>query len=105
PNEYDPAQVGFGPNSNYWSFGDGATAIGSPYGCCPVTAHQYATDGDYTVTLVVTTLDGRTATIMQVLHVRTHDVVISKFTVPQTGRAGQTRTISVGVTNARYPET
>jgi hypothetical protein len=36
--------------------------------------------------------------------VRTHDVTIAKFSVPQTGATGQTRALSVSVANSRYPE-
>src|SRR5262249_7869753 len=67
--------------------------------------HKYAADGDYTVALTSTTLDGRSATVKQVIHVRTHDVSIAKLTVPQSASSGQTRQISVGVTNARYADT
>ena len=35
---------------------------------------------------------------------RTHDIGIAKLNVPSTARAGQTRTITVGVSNHRYPE-
>jgi hypothetical protein len=93
--KYDQAGGDFGPD--HWSFGDGATAVGS-------ASHRYAADGDYTVTLVSTTLDGRSATATQVVHVRTHDVAIAKLTVPQSASSGQTRQISAGVTNAHYPE-
>ncbi len=65
----------------------------------------YAADGDYTVRLAITTFDGRTASTSQVISVRTHDVTISKFTVPTSASAGQTRSITVGVTDQRYPET
>lgn len=103
PFAFDPVGAGFGPD--HWSFGDGTTAIGPPGGCCPYTTHKYAADGDYTVTLVSTTLDGRSGSATQVVHVRTHDVGISKLIVPQSARVGQTRAISVGVSNSRYPET
>jgi PKD repeat protein len=96
---YDPAEVGI--QSESWSFGDGATS--SNPGCCPT--HRYAKDGDYTVELDVTTADGRTASTRQLVHVKTHDVTISKVTVPQTASVGQTRSIAVGLTNTRYPET
>jgi len=94
---FDPAGVGFAPQA--WTFGDGTTGGGgSP-------THRYAADGDYTVQLTVTTLDGRTAVASQTVHVRTHDVVITRLSVPQTGRAGQTRGIQVSVNSKRYPET
>jgi PKD repeat protein len=94
---YDPAGVGI--SSEAWKFGDGSAASG----CCPT--HRYAADGDYTVELDVTTTDGRTASTQQVVHVRTHDVTIAKVIVPQTASVGQTRSITVGLTNSRYPET
>jgi PKD domain len=94
---YDPAQVGI--SSEAWSFGDGATASG----CCPT--HRYSADGTYTARLTVSTPDGRTASISHDVLVKTHDVTVSKVLVPQTARVGQTRTISVGLSNSRYPET
>jgi PKD domain len=93
---YDPGGIGI--VSQTWSFGDGATASG----CCPT--HRYAVDGDYALKLAVTTGDGRTASKTQNVHVQTHDVSIAKLSVPQTGSAGQTRSISVGISNARYAE-
>jgi PKD repeat protein len=89
--------VGF--QSEAWSFGDGTTANG----CCPT--HRYAADGDYTVKLTVTTFDGRTASASQVVHVRTHDVAITRFAVPVTANVGQTRMITVGISDSHYPET
>jgi PKD repeat protein len=84
--------------SAYWDFGDGTTSTDwSPY-------HRYAAEGDYTVSLTVTTQDGRTASTTRTLQVRTHDVAITKFTVPQSAKAGQTRSVSVYVNNTRYPE-
>jgi PKD domain len=93
---YDPGGVGVASQS--WSFGDGGTAEG----CCP--QHRYEAEGDYDVMLEVTTGDGRTAAITQTVHVQTHDVAIQKVTVPTTAKAGQTRSITVGLTNNRYPE-
>jgi chitodextrinase len=78
-----------------WDFGDGTTSYEeSPY-------HRYAADGDYTVRVEVTTADGRIGRGEIVLPVRTHDVAITKFTVPQSARAGQTRSITVGLNNPR----
>jgi hypothetical protein len=94
---YDPAAVGI--SSEAWSFGDGATASG----CCPT--HRYSADGTYTARLTVSTPDGRTASISHDVLVKTHDVTVSKVLVPQTARVGQTRSITVGLTNSRYPET
>ena len=94
---YDPAQQGI--SSEAWDFGDGATATG----CCP--AHRYGADRDYTVKLTVQTPDGRSASTTRVVQVRTHDVAIAKLTVPQSASSGQTRSIDVGISNVRYPET
>jgi hypothetical protein len=92
----DPANVGI--ESVLWDFGDGTTSTEWS------ANHQYAVDGDYTVQLTVTTYDGRTASTTRDLQVRTHDVAISKFTVPNSAKAGQTRTIVVGLSSRRYPE-
>jgi PKD repeat protein len=96
-NSYDP--VGIGIQSTAWDFGDGATSTEwSP-------VHRYVADGAYTAQLSVTTNDGRTASTSQVVQVRTHDVTITRFIVPQSARAGQTRQLTVELNNKRYPET
>ncbi len=94
---FDPAGVGF--QTFTWDFGDGATATGS------FPTHQYAADGDYTVQHSVTTFDGRTGSISLVVPIRTHDVAITRFTLANAAKAGQTRSISVGLNSKRYPET
>ncbi len=94
---HDPAYAGFGPAQ--WDFGDGAVATG----CCPT--HRYAADGDYTVSLTVTTLDGRTATATQELTVRTHDVSIERIQAPNSAGVGQTKSIAVKVRGGQYAET
>lgn len=96
-NSFDPGEIGI--ESAIWRFGDGATGEG----CCPT--HRYAADGDYTVTLDVATFDGRTESTEQSISVKTHDVAITKLSVPQSANAGQTRQITVGVSNKRYDET
>ena len=96
-SSYDPAGVGI--QTEEWDFGDGATATG----CCPT--HQYRADGDYTVTLTVTTYDGRTGSATQTIAIRTHDVAVTKFQVPSSASAGQTRQIVVGLRNSNQPET
>ncbi len=84
----------------HWDFGDGTT-----YDQCFVDgAKRYANDGDYTVGVQVTTSAGEVSTASRVLSVRTHDVSITKFVVPQSARAGQTRQIAVSINNSRYPE-
>ena len=62
-NSWDPAQAGFA--SWEWEFGDGTTSS------VHYPTHRYATDGDFTVTLTVTTVDGRTASTSHLLQVRT----------------------------------
>ena len=77
---YDPAGVGIGTWT--WDFGDGSSSTEwSPI-------HQYATDGDYTVQLTTTAYDGRTGSTSQVVTVRTHDVGITRFTVPSSSARG-----------------
>ena len=82
-----------------WAFGDGATATGSS------AVHRYSADQAYAAKLSIATTDGRTAATTQTVSVKTHDVAITKLTVPQAARVGQTRQLTVGVTNARYDET
>ena len=94
---YDPANIGIGTWN--WDFGDGSNSIER------YPSHKFATDGDYPVTLMVTTPDGRTATITQTIHIRTHDVAITKVTAPQSARSGQTKAITVSLRNTHYPET
>jgi hypothetical protein len=76
-------------------FGDGTSA--------PITGdtvvHRYAADGRYQVEVTGSTADGRTGTGVRTLTVETHDVTLSGFTVPTSARAGQTKPVSVTVTN------
>jgi len=107
PNTFDTVQFidfssdpgGLGFSSENWTFGDGTGASG----CC-VVSHQYAQDGDYTVTLTGKTPDGRSSSASHVVSVETHDVAITKFTVPVTASSGQARPIAVAISNTRYPE-
>lgn len=92
----DPADVGF--SAHTWDFGDGSTSTDSN------PAHRYATDGDYTVRLTVTTSDGRTDSVTQVVHVQTHDVAIARLAVPDSARVGETIAVNVFVEDTRYPE-
>jgi PKD domain-containing protein len=94
----DPGGVGF--QSFTWNFGDGTTLTTTS--CC--VNHQYAADGDYTFQHTVTTVDGRTDTTSLVIHVRTKDIAITTFSVPQTARVNQTKTINVNVQNKRYSD-
>lgn len=94
---FDPAGIGIQTRS--WTFGDGASATG------PNPTHRYAADGDYLVTLTVTTFDGRSGSTSQTLQVRTRDVAITRFQTPQTGIVGKASRITVDIQSNRYPET
>jgi hypothetical protein len=96
-NAYDP--VGIGIQTATWSFGDGSTDTGFS------AFHRYPADADYTTKLTVTTFDGRIGSTSQVVHVKTHDVAITRFVTPSSASAGQTRAISVDLRNTRYTET
>lgn len=89
------------PVTTEWDFGDGATAAPSTE---TSKSHRYAADGVYTVTVRSTAGDGRTATDTTTVTVKTHDVGISKFTVPASARAGEQKQIAVQVSNTRYLE-
>lgn len=93
---YDPA--GAGISAWHWVYGDGSSSDGQS------AQHRYAADGDYTVTLTVTTADGRSASTQRLVQVRTHDVAITKLVVPQSAAAGQSRELSVALKNIRYAE-
>ncbi len=55
--------------------------------------------------LTATTVDGRSGSApSQVIHVLTKDIAISKFSVPQTARVNQTKTINVELLNKRYSD-
>jgi PKD repeat protein len=95
---FDPAAFGT-VQSEHWEFGDGTTAEG----CCPT--HRYAADGQYTAKVTVTLNDGRTGSSSVQVNVKTHDVAITKMTVPQAASQGQTKSIVVSLSNRRYPET
>jgi hypothetical protein len=95
-NIYDPVYAPI--TSVQWQFGDGTTGTGS------YPQHRYSVDGDYTVRMDVATADGRTGSATRVVQVRTHDVSIDRFLVPESATAGQTRSLSVYVKNIRYDE-
>jgi PKD repeat protein len=60
---YDPG--GEGIASWAWDFGDGSRSTQA------APQHRFSSDGDYVVTLTVTTADGRAASSSQRLRVRT----------------------------------
>jgi len=92
----DPGNIG--GNMFAWTSSDGATSNQSYFN------HQFAADGDYPVSLTFTTYDGRSNTANATVQVRTRDVAINKFNIPQTARVNQTKEISVDVTNKRYSD-
>lgn len=95
-NIYDPAGI-YGNTFN-WAISDGTTSDqGSFY-------HQFAADGDYSVSLMYTTDDGRSNSTGAVVQVRTRDVAINKLVVPQTARVNQTKVINVDIKNKRYSD-
>ena len=96
-SSYDPGGIGIESRSG--DFGDGSTSTAQN------PTHSFAADGDYTVRLSVTTYDGRTGSVSRVVKVATHDVAITKFTVPTSASSGRTRQITVGISDSRYPET
>ncbi len=106
PSIFD--QVSFGlypvPPAEYqceWDFGDGTKY----YECWVDAAKHFNADGDYSVAVLVTnTSTGQTEWYGRTVSVRTHDVAITRFTVPQSASASQTRQITVYVRNTRYTE-
>ncbi|UOX91068.1 PKD domain-containing protein [Amycolatopsis sp. FBCC-B4732] len=89
------------PLGGTWDFGDGKSA---PVGVDTVY-HRYAADGVYPAALHAKSPDGRTKTVDVPITVLTHDVGIAKFVVPTSARQGESKPISVDVTNTRYAET
>jgi hypothetical protein len=95
-NINDPGNIGIATFA--WTSSDGASSNQFSF------YHQFASDGNYTVNLTATTYDGRTGSASNVVQVRTKDVAITKFGIPQTARANQTKTINVDVQNKRYSD-
>ncbi|MGW6935749.1 PKD domain-containing protein [Lentzea sp. NPDC054927] len=87
--------------TNEWDFGDGTTL---PPSTGDSRSHRYTADGVYPVTVHSTTPDGRKSTGTTTVTVKTHDVGITKFTVPASARAGDQKEITVQVANTHYLE-
>lgn len=85
-----------------WDFGDGTANRFTQ--CWNVQYKYYDQDGDYSVAVLATNETGETTWLGRIVSIRTHDVSISRFTIPQSAKAGQTRQIAVNVQNTRYPE-
>jgi hypothetical protein len=82
-------------------FGDGTTLA---YRVGMEVRHQYAKDGEYTITMTGSTSDGRSGTGTSTVKIETHDVSVAGFSVPTSARAGQTKSIKVSVANTRRTE-
>ncbi len=95
-NVYDPAGI-YGYTCT-WAISDNTNSDQTNF------YHQFASDGDYTVNLTCTTADGRSGTATQTIQVRTRDVSISGFSVPQVASSNQTKTINVNIKNNRYSD-
>jgi PKD domain len=94
---YDPSRIGIA--SRTWDLGDGTSTDE------PLPSHRYGDDGDYAITLTVTTSDGRTGSARQLVRVATHDVSVTRITAPRVCAAGTTHPIVVIVASARRAET
>ena len=93
---FDPARVGIATRE--WDFGDGSTSTEA----CP--PHSFEADGQYVVTLRVTTQDGRSNTATRLVRVMTHDVAIAGVDAPEQAAAGDAVAVAVRVASAHYPE-
>lgn len=94
---YDPGRVGIA--TRVWRLGDGTTTDAA------APSHRYAEDGEYVVTLEVTTADGRVATAEQRVRVSTHDVAVAALDAPEEAAVGETHSVLVRVASRRGPET
>ena len=88
---FDPARGDRGG----WDFGDSSTSTEA----CP--PHSFEADGQYVVTLRVTTQDRRSNTATRLVRVMTHDVAIAGIDAPSRP-AGRRRRGAVA--SAHYPE-
>ena len=86
---YDPAGDGIAVHA--WDFGDGETSTD------PKPTHRFERDGSYTVTLHVTTRDGRIGMASADVTVSTHDIVLTRITAPWRARAGEEARVVVVV--------
>jgi hypothetical protein len=97
-DSWDPE--GEGTSVTELDFGDGTVIDPEP----SYAHHRYAADGDYTVRLTISGSGGRTATLTQVVSVRTHDVAVTGFSAPASARVGVTKQLTVDVASTRYAE-
>jgi PKD repeat protein len=96
-NSYDPAQAGI--QSYRWNFGDGTRSTE------PNPTHRYAKDGNYTVRHTIKTVDGRTASTTQIVHVKTQQVFIDIKPSTKINRivigSGSDATVAVAILSTR----
>ena len=93
---YDPAAGGIAAHA--WDFGDGSTSVE------PQPIHRYARDGAYTVTLHVTSRDGRVGIATMPVTVSTHDVALTRIDAPTRARAGGAARVVVAIESRHKPE-
>jgi hypothetical protein len=84
------------PVTSEWDFGDGTTV---PPTTVKEQPHRYTADGRYTVTVRSRSADGRTSTATFEQVISTQNVEVTKFDVPASARAGETKPIYVNVRN------
>jgi len=94
---YDPA--GDGIAFHAWDLGDGTTSVE------PRPMHRYAQDGLYTVSLHVTSRDGRVGVTSTRVAVATHDIALSGIQAPWKGRVGEHAKVVVVVASRHRAET
>ena len=94
---YDPGRVGIA--TRLWRLGDGTTTDAA------APSHRYAEDGEYVVSLEVTTADGRVALAEQRVSVSTHDVTVTVVDAPEAASPGEIRRVAVSVRSRRPRET
>ena len=93
---YDPAGVGIAHYA--WDLGDGTTSTETR------PTHRFALDGVYTVTLHVTTRDGRVGVASLPVTVSTHDVALVQIVAPGHVRAGEAAEVAVVVASRHRTE-
>jgi PKD repeat protein len=78
---YDPAGDGIALHA--WDLGDGTTSVAAQ----PI--HRYSRDGVYTVSLHVTSRDGRVGVASTAVTVTTHDIALIRLDAPWKAKVGE----------------
>jgi PKD domain len=94
---YDPAGDGIALHA--WDLGDGTTSVEVR------PTHRYARDGVYTVSLHVTSRDGRVGLASTRVTVATHDVALARIEAPWKARVGEQAKVVVVVASRHRAET